>query len=536
MKRFITILLALVMILSLATTAYAANVIAPEGHTYKAYKIFTGTQAEGDTKLGDVEWGPNINGPDFLTALKADARFVIGEDDAAKNLFQDCATAKDVAEVLNNYPTKDNEIAKAFANVAAAHITGEGLTIVSSTEVPTGYYLVIDTTDVNGDNDARNSALLQITKDGTFSITKKYNVPELDKDITKAGDDVFANGIEGADAEIGDVIQFTLTGTLPDNYADYETYTYQFTDTLCAGLTYNGDAKVYINSAQGTNITNSFTIAPNAAQTTGGGTLTATCDDLKLISGLTADSKIVVVYTATLNAGANIGADGNVNKAYLEFSNDPDADGTSTLGKTPEDAVLVFTYKLDVNKVDSANTETKLDGAEFVLLNSDKTKVATVVNGILTGWDDVPDADTNTNKITWPDNTKLISEKGVFAVKGLDTATYTLREIKAPAGYNLLTKDITLQITGTNNAVAGDETDPVNLTHLKIDVTVGEETNSNDGDTTFGIVSATVENNAGATLPETGGMGTTLFYIIGGAMMLIAVVVLVAKKRVGYAE
>ena len=500
MKRFITIFLTLAMILSLATTAYAANVIAPAGHTYTAYQIFTGSQASDSSKLGDVEWGSGIDSADFLTALKADSRFTTGEGESAKNLFADCVTAKDVAEVLNEHTVFDNSIAKAFANVAAAYITGEGLAIEGSTTVPTGYYLVVDTTTVNGEHDARNSALLQITNEGDFSIAVKYDVPELDKDITAVEDTVFADGIEGVDAEMGDTIEFTLIGTLPDNYADYETYTYKFTDTLSAGLTYKGDAKVYIDSAEGTDITGSFIIAPQGAQTTGGGTVTATCADLKQVAGVTADSKIVVVYTATLNTGATVGAAGNVNKAYLEYANDPDADGTPTVGKTLEDEVLVFTYELNVNKVDGANTDTKLDGAEFVLLNSDGTKVATVENDVLTDWVDVPTADVTTGKITWPANTKLVSVDGKFEVKGLDSATYTLREVTAPAGYNLLTKDITLVITGTNNAVAGQETNPVALTALQMKVTVDEEETTETGVPSAGIVTATVENNAGVTL------------------------------------
>ncbi|MDY5015181.1 MAG: SpaH/EbpB family LPXTG-anchored major pilin, partial [Eubacteriales bacterium] len=268
-------------------------------------------------------------------------------------------------------------------------------------------------------------------------------------------------------------------------------------------------------------VTGSFTISHT------NGTLTVSCDNLKALSGVTIDanSKIVVSYTAKLTAAAEIGHPGNSNKVYLEYSNNPNQTGTGTTetGKTPEDEVLVFTYELDVTKVDGKNADTKLSGAEFVLLNSDK-KAAVVKDGKITGWADVTTAD---GKTTYPAGSTLTSgADGKFAIAGLDAGSYYLVETKAPAGYNLLKNPIAIEITATLDK---SENNP-ELTALTIKVDGGEE---KDGNLDTGAVATDVENNRGATLPETGGAGTTAVYIIGGCLVLAAAVLLVTKKRMG---
>ncbi|MDD6876564.1 MAG: SpaH/EbpB family LPXTG-anchored major pilin, partial [Clostridiaceae bacterium] len=257
------------------------------------------------------------------------------------------------------------------------------------------------------------------------------------------------------------------------------------------------------------------------------GTLTVSCNDLKKITNVTIDkdSKIVVRYTAKLLSTAEIGRPGNSNKVYLEYSNNPNQTGTGTTetGNTPPDEVLVFTYELDVTKVDGQNADTKLSGAEFVLLNSDKTKVAKVVDGKFVEWLDIPEA--VDGKVTYPDGSKLTSgTDGKFAVAGLDAGTYYLVETKAPAGYNLLKNPIKVTIAATLDK---SENNPA-LTALTISVDDGTAEN---GNLETGAVATNVKNNQGATLPETGGAGTTAFYIIGGCLVLAAAVLLVTKKR-----
>ena len=525
-KKLVSLLLALVMVFALAVSVSAATVTNKTTHSYDAYQIFSGTQAAGDPALGDVAWGTGINPEAFLNALKADNRF--GEGDA--NIFASCTSAANVAAVLGGYTDK-SDVAQAFANVAAQHFTAIKTAIASdanSVDLPAGYYLLIDTTDVSGGSDARNTALLQVTNKGDITIEKKYDVPSVDKSVTDSdGDD--GDNREAADYSIGSDVPFTLTGTLPSNYDDYETYFYQFNDTLSSGLDYNDDAKVYVvNGETKTNVTDSFTIV-EAAEKANTPNLTITCANLKAITGvtITKDSKIVVEYTAKLTAGAEIGQPGNSNKVTLTYSNDPNhsGSGTPSTGTTPEDTVLVFTYELDVTKVDGQDPSKKLKDAEFVLMDSTKTKVAQIKNGKVVGWDEDSSITKNADG-TYPADYTLKSAEttGLVVIAGLDAGTYYLKETKAPSGYNKLDNEIKIVISATLDK---SENNPA-LTALTISVNDG---NSADGNLETGIVATDVQNNQGATLPETGGMGTTLFYIVGGILVLAAVVLFVTKRR-----
>ena len=512
-KKLASLLLALLMVFSLAAAASAATVTNQTSHSYAAYRIFSGTQAENSVPLGDVEWGEGVDGAALLTALKGDSRFNVGNDDA--NIFASCTTALDVADVLSAYPDK-SDVAKAFANVAARHLTTVTATIAdnaTSVELPAGYYLLVDTS-TPGQDDARNTALLQMTNQD-ITIESKYSVPSVDKSVQ----DTDGSWGESADWEIGSDVPFRLEGTLPTNYEDYEAYKYVFHDTLNSALKYNGDVKVYVQNGDAkTQILSGFTVAPDAAATAGG-TLTVTFGNLKMIAGVSSSSKIVVEYTAELLSTAVIGGSGNKNEVYLEYANDPNATGKGTTGNTKTDEVLVFTYELDVTKVDGKEGTTTLANAEFVLLSSDKTKAAKVSNGKLVGW------------VAASEGTKLTSgNDGKFVIAGLDAGSYYLRETKAPAGYNLLGNDIGITITATLDK---SEDNP-SLTALKISVRedkTGAVATESDGDVTTGIVSTVVENVAGAQLPLTGGIGTTVFYIAGSVLVLTAAVLSVTRKR-----
>ena len=244
-------------------------------------------------------------------------------------------------------------------------------------------------------------------------------------------------------------------------------------------------------------------------------------------------------YTATLNANAEIGLNGNPNTVYLEYSNKPDQSGSGddhSIGKTPEDKVIVFTYELDTTKVDGKETSKKLANAKFVLLNSDGTQVAKISGGKFDGWTNLPTAvDGKIPATAWESNTVLTSAEstGLFSVTGLDAGTYNLREIAAPAGYNLLSQDITVVITAaTANGQTWGGTASDALTGLSVKA---DETNGT-GDTSTGIASITIANNKGNTLPETGGIGTTVFYVLGSILVIGAVVLLVSKKRMNAIE
>ncbi|MDY3072649.1 MAG: isopeptide-forming domain-containing fimbrial protein, partial [Eubacteriales bacterium] len=243
-KKLTFALLTLTLAFLMAVSAFAATVSNATGHSYDAYQIFQGTQDESNPQLGDVEWGSGISSAAFLDALKDDARFV----KEGVNIFADCTDAASVAAVLGTY-SDNSEVAQAFANVAAAHLTGTPVSIAAgatSVDLAAGYYLLVDTTTPDT-GDAKNSALLQVTNKDNVTIAKKYNVPTVDKSVT----DSDGSSGEAADYTIGSDVPFTLTGTLPENYADYETYKYVFHDTLSKGLSYNGDAKVYVANKVG---------------------------------------------------------------------------------------------------------------------------------------------------------------------------------------------------------------------------------------------------------------------------------------------
>ena len=521
LRKLVGCVLALVMGLTMTAGASAATVENKTDHSYNAYQVFSGTQEATGVPLGDAEWGNGVYGDALLAELQGDPRFNVGKNGA--NVFANCTTALDVANVLGTYDD-NSEVAKAFAKVAAKHLTETCTPIAKDTttvELATGYWLIVDTT-TPGEGDAMNPALLQVTNQGDVTIAKKYDVPSVDKSVQ----DSDGTWGEAADWKIGSNVPFKLVGTLPSNYADYETYKYVFRDTLSAGLKYNGDAKVYLqNGDDRTEITSGFTIEPAEAATAGGGSLTVTFDDLKAIAGIDASSKIIVEYTAELLSTAEIGNPGNANNVYLEYSNNPNQTGEGTTSNTPKDEVLVFTYELDTTKVDGQHADKKLANAEFVLLNNDRTKVAQVADGKFAGWVNAP-----ADGAAYPDGTTLTSgADGKFVIAGLDAGTYYLRETKAPAGYNLLKSDISLTISATLDK---SEDNPA-LTALKLSVKEDNqgETTESDGDLASGIVSTNVENNSGVQLPETGGMGTTVFYVVGGILVLGAIVALVARRR-----
>lgn len=519
-RKLLSLLLALAMVCALAATAFAATVTVPsdgilKDHTFTAYQIFSGREESGI--LSDVQWGSGINAGGFLAALKADSTY--------GNLFTNCTEAAAVADVLSANNT-NTALANAVAKLAYANKTGTGTALTSGENtLADGYYLIVDTTANVGEGGAYNASLLQVV--GNINITVKTDAPTVEKKVQEGGADK-----DAADYNIGDAVPFRLIGSVPD-MSRYDTYKYIFHDTLSTGLTLNEDSiKVYVASDE---------TGTDKAEITGwtkavnGQSFTVSFADLKTVNGVSQGKYIIVEYTATLNQSAVIGLPGNSNKVYLEYSNKPDQSGsgdTDNAGKTPEDEVLVFTYELDTTKVDGSNTKTKLQDAKFVLLNSDGNKVAKITNGKFDGWQNLPSAGAD-GKIaaeSWPTDSVLTSnENGLFTVTGLDAGTYKLREIVAPAGYNLLKSDITVEITATIGANADGKTTLTNLA-VTADGTAGT------GDVNSGIVGITVANNKGATLPETGGIGTTIFYTVGGILVLVAVVLLVTKKRMNGTE
>ena len=537
-KKLLAFLLVAMMIVAMLPNALAATVTIPSdgilsGHSFTAYQIFAGNESEG--ALQNVVWGSGIDSDALLTALKADTTY--------GSFFSTCADAAAVAKVLTDNNTNGG-LANAFAKLAHANKTGTGTALtVGTTDLPGGYYLIVDTTNDVGEGGAYNASLLQVV--GDIRIDVKTAAPSVEKKVLEDDkynqDGGYGTGYNDvADYNIGEAVTFHLIGLVPD-MSRYDTYKYIFHDTLSAGLTLNeGIIKVYVASDKaGTDkaeITTGWTRGTPAA----GESFTVSFDDLKTVSGVTQGKYIIVEYTATLNTGAVIGLDGNPNTVYLEYSNKPNqsaAGDTDNTGKTPQDKVIVFTYQLNTTKVDGQNTDTKLKDAKFVLLNSDATKVAKISGGKFDGWQNLPTAGAGgvIAADSWASDSVLTSAEttGLFSVTGLDAGTYNLREIAAPAGYNLLSQDVEVVITaGTENNQSWNGIPGEALKTLAVTANGTAGTGNPDA----GIASTTIANNKGNTLPETGGIGTTVFYVLGSILVIGAVVLLVSKKRMNAIE
>ena len=436
MKKFLAILLSAVLMLSLTTTAFAADADLT-GHTYKAYQIFSGTQAAGVDKLGNIQWGSGVNGAALLSALKSDTTF--------GNTFTNCDNAAAVADAMAGWTNGSTE-AKAFAKLAYANKNGDGVTCQNGmTTLDAGYYLVVDTTvfEAGAENTVYNLALLQLTNKDTFEIANKTSVPEVVKKVDDKNDsNTTEDAVEwqdSADYDINDHVPFQLKATLASHVTDYVTSKVVFHDTLSKGLTYDeGSYKVYLGEGEGRkDITDSFTINVGNYSEANGTQITFTCNDVTVAAvGAGNNAVIVVEYTATLTEKANIGAAGNPNKVYLEYSNNPNnSESGDNTGKTPEDKVIVFTYKVVVDKVtensayDATNDENgdgvdnagnekylPLEGAGFTLYKKAADD----------SWAEVSDGDEDA------DNEISGAAMTTFEWKGLDDGDYKLVETTTP--------------------------------------------------------------------------------------------------------
>ncbi len=540
-KKLLGLLLAAVMVLAMGVPTFAASGSytltisgASDGHTYEAYQIFAGDLSENEQTLSNVKWGDGVNGEALLAALKG--------TEEEPTAYQTCMTAADVAKVLESYENNSSEM-KAFADIAGQHLTkttsgtasayNEDSKSYTISGLAAGYYLVKDKDDSVPGTDAYTDFILKVVQNTT--VTPKSDVPTVEKKVQEDDkynqDGGYGNGYNDvADWNIGDAVPFKLIGTLPTNFADYDIYQYIFHDTLSDGLDLNeGSIKVYYASDKaGTDKTEiplgKYEVEAPGTEGTDQCSFEVAFADLTSVEGVTANKYIIVEYTATLNKDAEIGLPGNPNKVYLEFSNNPNSGGEGDTGKTPEDKVIVFTYELDVTKVDGADADTKLEDAEFKLYDENGKYVIVDADGKVIGW-----ADNEAGGSTLKSD-----ENGLFKVSGLDDGTYWLKETKAPDGYNLITDPIKIEIKATTvndqdwTAMEG----PADaLTALEIKVTVGSTTTSGNGDTESGIVATDIENNKGAELPETGGMGTTIFYVLGAILVLGAGGLLIARRR-----
>lgn len=562
-RKLTAVLLSLVMLLALVVPASAAENYSitihndKTGHIYEAYQIFAGTvsddetdgETDGGPMLGDITWGRGVDGAALLTALQA----------ANAGKYGECTTAADVAKALGTENATAADAA-AFADIAAQHLTETVAGTADAPEggnyvinnLPAGYYLVKDSLqeDDNQTGQVLSDYIVQVLGNVTMD-PKDSDIPTLEKKVAERskyqkdeGYGMYYNDV--ADWNIGDSVPFKLIASIPNNIESYDEYKFVFHDTLSNAFTLERDSiKVFVAATTAANVEQFTPQDANLYQVAGDGqSFTLTIPDINLLDAHGNPANYVIItYSATLNENADIGLNGNENTAYLEFSNDPNGDG---LGRTAEDTVIVFTYELDGTKVDG-KTQAVLQNAQFVLLNGAKTEAAMVENGKVTGWVKV-DSEAAAGDVQMPEtyeewvarygeqNVILTSAAdGTFKIAGLDDGTYYLREIQAPNGYNLLENDVELVITATTangQEWDGDPATALEGLNMTFNVVDAEEVPTEvAGVLVGGTVGITVENNQGATLPETGGMGTTLFYIIGGLLVVGAGILLVVRIR-----
>lgn len=465
-KKLASLLLVMVMVFAMATTAFAAeekgtitvdNPVADQ--TYTAYKIFdvtySGTNYSYTIKTTS-EWYNTVKAYAETTGNGLTLTGVAGDNTTFVVSTTDAFSA----------PAFANALKAAVSGKTGTTLTADGTT-VKAANLDLGYYFVTST----------SGALCNLTTtDPTVTIHDKNDIP-FDKVDNKESVDV------------GEIVTYTITGKVPD-YTGFTTYTYLITDTMSEGLTFQKNVKVTVGD---TDVTSACTITYDKDGNANKFTVSIP------VQSYTIGAEIKVTYTAVVNEKAVAKIENNA--ATLTYSNDPT--DTSKTTTTPEDKETVYSAKVVINKyVKGSNTE-KLAGAEFLLYKEVKTDGSDTTTKYYYKWNETD------KKVEWTTDkaqatVKTTDDKGAASFDGLKDGTYYLEEVEAPAGYNLLKDPVQITVNGANATTA----DLSSLT-----------------------VTGNVENSSGAELPETGGMGTTIFYVLGSVLILAAVVLLVTRKR-----
>lgn len=564
-KRIVSVLLALVMVLSMAISVSAAltevtdkgsitildnDTVKASQKKFDAYKILDlKAYANEDGKIETYAYTVPTELADFYAA-----RYTL---DKTATDFDAQVVAKIKAESdIYDFAEEVLEANKAkLTAYAGAAIEGG----YQFDNLPLGYYIISDVTTTGQVKPV--SALILDTATPNVEIAVKAEIPPIEKKIDEDNDLTTTDDrVDTNEASIGDTITYVITSKVPDMIG-YDKYFFIINDTMSKGLTYKNNLVVKLDGATltaGTDYT--LTVTNNEDGTTG---LKIVFNDFEQYYPENEGAAITVTYTAELNEQAEISPASNPNDVYLNYSNNPsiEYDGDDEpnendkekdpIGETPKDTVWTYTAAIEIIKVDPDGN--RLEGAEFTLsgtgLNVVRVETETFTkdaNG--TYWllndgsytttdpnstiDGAPVDQTKyvslTDKYTKTTTTEVIKKEGetvtatgtvgtdgTVRFEGLGEGTYTITEIKAPAGYNILTKELEV-------VISWNEDDG------KFAYTGATDVN--------GIAQVTVVNQSGSELPETGGVGTTLFYVLGGLMVAAAVVLLVTKKRMTYAE
>ena len=527
-------------------------------HTYEAYQVFAGDLhgTGDDAVLSNVVWGSGVNGSALLDALKASSEF------GTPNAFASCDSAQKVAEVIDKW-SDDTKMLQKFADIVAANLSASPTVSGTAgnnklTMNAPGYYFIKDkdgTLD-NSELGAYTDYILKVVD--SVTIEAKEDVPAITKKIIES------DGLKEANtASIGDSVDFQLDSKVPDMSA-YNKYFYVINDTMGSGLDFKpSTVKVYIDDMTTPITSSNYEVQTGAAAD--GYSFQIVMKNFKKNYEDKTGKPIKVTYSAELTDKADRTEKGNENKVNLTYSNNPNheykgenepsttpGDGDVT-GKTPDSNTKTYTTSLLLNKIDGADNSV-LAGAKFELKGSGVNKVIIanaesfkadaagtyykLNDGTFTLTAPTPEtsaqyASTETKYILDEKSTShsgsgedsyveaITDDMGKLTFAGLGSGTYTLTETEAPSGYNKLANPINISIT------AAPTLEGPNWTVTKDGEALTKPT---------GIYEFTVENNKGVTLPSTGGMGTTIFYVVGGLLVAGALVLFVVKKRMNIKE
>ena len=527
-------------------------------NTFKAYQIFKAKVVDEKDKgkvASDIEWSSTTIGSKVIAAIQGSTKYKeLVKADSTKALAAD-ATAPVVAEWLSNNVTDTNASSASSSEgtrvapgdvlyAIAAAVTdetpaGNGIPVDTSWTRPAitsdghygdGYYLFVSDGLKADMPNTGTSPIFAIVGGEPVTVTEKTSIPTVEKKVlndskVKGVNITDQTGWEDyADSQIGQKVNYKLTGTIADNYATYDSYAYKFTDTLSQGLTYaKGSLEVYaLNNESYTKIDqNSYTVVEPAEDNNN--TLTVSFNDKGLKSATAANesdllnidakTQIVVFYKAELNSKASYEAPGNKNEVYLEYSNNPMAEGT---GKSEIDVVTDHVFRLDVTKTDK-DTGSALTGKN--LQAGFKVKV---IRG---------DEGTLDNK--WlGENGEIVEESQAYEFKtqlndgkvyipGLDTGTYQITETTTPTGYNTVAP---FEITVTPSYKNNGELDTLTVSSNNKEMTVIKDANG-------ATIPLTIKNKKGSGLPLTGLNGVTFTWIAGGAVLCIGVAHLIRSRK-----
>lgn len=591
MRKLVSLLLTLVMVIAMAVPAFAKDeevkLTNPmDGHTYTAYQIFKGeiSGAKDNYKLANLQWGDNVNSETLLAALKA----------MPNSEFTDATDAVAVAEVIAE-KYKEAAALDQLAKIIAEHITGSGTVLTkedgndyASASVAPGYYMIQDTVAENGNQHSISKYIVEVV--GPTDLVQKSKETTVEKKIQKITEikdnvtgEVTTNkdGVDLDEAGIGEPKEFTLTATLPEDYALYKSFYLNFRDTMQhmefigvdSVVVMRGDREIAAIAATDSEdkATDRYFVSYSHDETEDTGSLSVLIKNLKRVSSdIQAGDKVIVTYQAKLTPQAVIAGDTNINKVVLDYSNNPNSnwdpdEPNPPYGTTPEDEVKLVTTELVIQKTDGEGKN--LAGAGFTLTGDvNDIRITTTarftrddVNGIYyeltdgtytTTSPDTTNIDTDKYVMatdgTYPkykleyvqdteevksntETTKVIAwvdESGQLVFSGLGAGNYTLTESTTPVGYNTIEPiNFTIKYiprdTPTEELEEGQSVG-FYVSESNYPITLGTEKNN---------LMTTVVNNSGAVLPSTGGIGTTIFYVLGSILLIGAGVLLVTKRK-----